>query len=288
MIAAWMAAVLTTMAWSGAIMATERMRKAKGIRAGAPKQRWLTGPCQWLLERSGALDKMQPLATGLHGKLLILHGQTWSAEASRGFIAESIGIGYAALCAGTWLAILSGESTLLYIGLLLGVLVPAAKWKDVTGKVERRKQDIVLLLPELLNKLMLLLGAGETLHRALARCAERNESHAHHPLLIELRRVNEAVRNGQSFAAAMESFSRRCGVQEVSVFTTTMLLNYKRGGDRLVLSLKELSYSLWEKRKAVARSRGEEASAKLVFPLVGLFVVLMVLVASPAILMMRG
>ena len=137
---------------------------------------------------------------------------------------------------------------------------------------------------------MLLLGAGETVQRALIRCTDRREDKdkRDNTLLIELRRANEEVRNGQSFSAAMEAFSRRCAVQEVSLFTTTILLNYRRGGDRLVLSLKELSYSLWEKRKAVARSRGEEASSKLVFPLVGIFLILMALVASPAILMMGG
>lgn len=284
MIAAWAAGLLLTIVWVFGIVENERA----GEGGKGPKRRWISGPFLRLLLRSGLLGRLQPLAAGLHGKLLILNGQAWSADASREFIAESLGTGYAATCGGAWLGVLSGEPAMLYIGLLLGVVIPAAKWKDVSGKVARRKQDIVLLLPELLNKLMLLLGAGETLQRALVRCAERNDGHAQHPLLLELRKVNESVRNGESFAAAMEVFSRRCGVQEVSVFTTTMLLNYRRGGDRLVLSLKELSYSLWEKRKAIVRSRGEEASSKLVFPLVGIFFVLMVLVASPAILMMRG
>jgi tight adherence protein C len=179
---------------------------------------------------------------------------------------------------------------LLYLGLLLGAAIPTAKWRDTVSKFEQRKQNILLDIPEVMSKLMLLLGAGETVQRALIRCTDRREDKEKrdNALLIELRRANEEVRNGQSFSAAMEAFSRRCAVQEVSLFTTTILLNYRRGGDRLVLSLKELSYSLWEKRKAVARSRGEEASSKLVFPLVGIFLILMALVASPAILMMGG
>ncbi|WP_308635962.1 type II secretion system F family protein [Paenibacillus silvisoli] len=209
-------------------------------------------------------------------------------EDTAGFVASALGTGYLAVCAGAWLSVLSGEQALLYLGLLLGIILPAAKWRDTAAKVERRKQDILLLLPEVISKLMLLLGAGETLQRALIRASERKDEKAGSPLIVELRKANEAVRNGESFAAAMEMLSRRCAVQEVSLFTTTLLLNYRRGGDRLSLSLKELTYSLWEKRKAVARARGEEASSKLVFPLVGLFIVLMALVASPAILMMGG
>jgi tight adherence protein C len=225
--------------------------------------------------------------TGLHGKLFILTGGAWTVEATRQYAAFVIGCGYSAALAGAWLAVLSGERLLLAIGALLAAVIPAAKWRDAGSRVHRRKQDIVLALPELLDKLMLLIGAGETVQRALARCAERRSA-AEDPLLRELRRAVEEVRNGDSFAAAMEAFSRRCAVQEVSVFTTTLLLNYRRGGDRLALSLKELSYTLWEKRKVVARTRGEEASSKLVFPLVMVFLILMVLVASPAVLMLGG
>lgn len=251
-------------------------------------ERLVASPIRYLLEQSGLLNRIQPFLASLHGRLFILNGRSWTVDATDGFVAMSIGTGYAAACAGAWLSVLSKEQTLLYIGMLLGILLPAAKWRDTATKVERRKQDILLLLPEVISKLMLLLGAGETLQRALVRAGERKDEKGGTPLFIELRKVNEAVRNGESFAAAMETLSRRCGVQEVSLFTTTLLLNYRRGGDQLVLSLKELSYSLWEKRKAVARARGEEASSKLVFPLVGIFMVLMVLVASPAILMMRG
>ncbi|RAP77062.1 type II secretion system protein [Paenibacillus montanisoli] len=234
------------------------------------------------------MQRMQPYLASLHGRLFLLNGRSWTVEDTARFVALTVGTGYLAACAGAWLSVLSDEQALLYIGLLLGFILPAAKWRDTAAKVERRKQDILLLLPEVISKLMLLLGAGETVQRALVRASERKDEKAASPLMVELRKANEAVRNGESFAAALETVSRRCAVQEVSLFTTTLLLNYRRGGDQLVLSLKELSYSLWEKRKSVARARGEEASSKLVFPLVGLFIVLMALVASPAILMMGG
>lgn len=70
------------------------------------------------------------------------------------------------------------------------------------------------------------------------------------------------------------------------MFTTTLLLNHKRGGEELVLSLRELSVILWDKRKALARTLGEEASSKLVFPMVLIFFIVMVIVASPALMMM--
>ncbi|AZN43006.1 type II secretion system F family protein [Paenibacillus albus] len=256
-------------------------------RSKDPMDRFVRNPFLFFLQRSGILDRLGPFTASLHSKLLILHGGSWAVHSTNGYIAAVAAAGYGAVCGAAWLSALSGEHALLYIGLLLGVVIPTAKWREASGKVEKRRQDMLLLLPEVMNKLMLLIGAGENIQRALLRCAERADEKANQPLLVELRKVNEAVRNGESFAAALELFSRRCAVQEVSLFTTTVLLNYRRGGDKLALSLKELSYSIWEKRKAVARARGEEASSKLVFPLVGIFFILMALVASPAILLIR-
>ncbi len=104
-----------------------------------------------------------------------------------------------------------------------------------------------------------------------------------HPLYTELTDAVTKIKNGDSFNGVMEDFSKRCGVQEVSVFTTTVLLNYKRGGNQLALSLRELSRDLWEKRKAISRKRGEEASSKLIFPMVLIFIAVLIIVAYPAL-----
>ncbi|MBW7476548.1 type II secretion system F family protein [Paenibacillus oenotherae] len=250
------------------------------------KRLFMEEPFRLLVERSGLLDRLQPFVSSMHGKLLVLNGASWTIESTKGTIAFTAACGYAAITGGAWLSVLSGEDDLLWLAALVGLIVPAAKWRDTGRKVEERRQNILMSLPEVLNKLMLLLGAGETVQRALMRCSGRRYDTESNPLLDELRKANEAIRNGESFSAALEAFSRRCAVQEVSLFTTTLLLNYRRGGDKLTLSLKELSYTLWEKRKAVARSRGEEASSRLVFPLVGVFLILMVLVASPAVLLL--
>lgn len=259
---------------------------AKLLDGGDAQRQLLALPFRYALERIGMYERLQLQLGELHGKLLIIKGGSWSLEATRLHAASAVGMGYAAACIGAGLGAAGGEPAICLIGLLLGALLPVVKWREPARLVARRKQDMLIALPDVLSKLTLLLAAGETMQRALTRCIVRVPGRPVHPLHDELAKACEAVRNGESFAAAMESFSRRCALQEVSLFTTTLLLNYRRGGDKLVLSLKELTYSLWERRKAIARSRGEEASSKLVFPLVGIFVVLMILVASPAVLLM--
>ncbi|GAF08207.1 type II/IV secretion system protein TadC [Paenibacillus pini JCM 16418] len=53
------------------------------------------------------------------------------------------------------------------------------------------------------------------------------------------------------------------------------------------MALTDLSRVLWEKRKSITRTRGEQASSKLVFPMVVIFLVVVVLVGTPAFLMMN-
>lgn len=99
--------------------------------------------------------------------------------------------------------------------------------------------------------------------------------------------MTDDLEGGYSFQQSFENFSKRCAVQEVSVFTTTVLLNFRRGGNDFVMALTDLSRVLWEKRKSITRTRGEQASSKLVFPMVVIFLVVVVLVGTPAFLMMN-
>ncbi|GGG04852.1 type II secretion system F family protein [Paenibacillus abyssi] len=255
---------------------------------GTAKAALLGDPFLRAFERLKLWSRSQTFMTAVHRNLVILNGTAHTVDDSKHYVAETIGIGYLSLCGGLLLSWAAKEPAFSVMGLLLAVLLPTARIRDIHRKVARRKQDMLLALPELLSKLMLLVGAGETVVRALMRCLESHNrpENGTNPLYVELERMCNELHNGTAFPIALESFSKRCSVQEVSIFTTTVLLNYRRGGERFTLSLRELSYTLWEKRKAVARSRGEEASSKLVFPLVIIFLVLMVLVASPAVLLL--
>jgi tight adherence protein C len=108
------------------------------------------------------------------------------------------------------------------------------------------------------------------------------------PLCKELKLAVNELKVSVSFTKVMEDFSKRCAIHEISLFANAMLLNYRKGGSDFVFALSSLHHELWQKRKAISRTLGEEASSKLVFPMVLIFVIVMVIVGSPAILMMNG
>ncbi|MNP70036.1 hypothetical protein D3C76_1662090 [compost metagenome] len=73
---------------------------------------------------------------------------------------------------GSLLTLLSGEEAGIILGALLALILPVALVSDLHKKVKLREQSIMLELPELLNSIVLLVGAGETVQRAIVRCVE--------------------------------------------------------------------------------------------------------------------
>lgn len=247
----------------------------------------LHGPFLFLLDRYEVGRRLPVLMYRMQHAIQKMHGIQHSGEKTMLYSAEMLTYAWLMLFVGCLLSLVGdiGNGGLLG-GLALAVALPFALYKDLHTKVQRRDQDILMELPELLNRIVLLVGAGETVQRAIVHCVA-SQGERDHPLYNELRKTVGDWNNGYSFQQSFEQFSRRCGVQEVTIFTTTVLLNFRRGGGDFVLALRDLSHVLWEKRKAVSRAKGEQASSKLVFPMVLIFFTIVVMIGAPAFMMMN-
>lgn len=260
-----------------------RHMKLEGLRL----QR-LSIPFVHMIHASRATHRLPLLMFKLQRSVQKLYGMRNSGEKTMLFLAEMLGYGYMMAAGGAIVSLLlGGDATGLVLGLGLGLLVPIALIKDLHGKVQKRDQQILMELPELLSKMMLLVGAGETVQRALLHCVERKGADTEHPVYRELRQTVAEWESGFSFQQAFEHLSKRCGIQEMTVFTTTVLLNMRRGGSDFVMALRELSQTLWGKRTSISRTRGEQASSKLVFPMALILLTVIVLVGAPALMMMN-
>lgn len=249
--------------------------------------RRLGEPLLLLVEKGRIASYLPSVMFRIQRSLQRIYGMRYSAERTLLFIGEMLSYSWLLAAGGSALTSFTGEQAGIILGGLLAVALPVAMVSDLHKKVRVREQNIMLELPELLNSIVLLVGAGETVQRAIVRCVNSRHGDSAHPLYAELMKMTAEWDGGYSFQQAFENFSKRCAVQEVSIFTTTVLLNYRRGGADFVLSLRDLSRMLWEKRKAISRTRGEQASSKLVFPMVVIFLIVIVLVGTPAIMMLK-
>jgi tight adherence protein C len=231
------------------------------------------------------LERAQPLLHKQKLSLSLLNGGSSSLGLLNAWAAESIGLSYIALTITSLLASMSGNAGLLLMGFVIACCIPVLRTKELYGKVNNRRQEIVMELPELLSKLLLMVNAGENVMRALTRIVEQKKE-SQNPLYVELIASIEMMKRGESLSHALEEMGRRCAVPEVKLFATTLLINARRGGDAFVPALRELTRQMWDKRKAIARTLGEQASSRLAFPLTLVFLLIMVLVGAPAMFIM--
>lgn len=222
----------------------------------------------------------------LHTYMLQLNRQQWSFEQTVYNFITVLGQALIVLLVSMWITVISKEQAVLMVGLLVAIILIVRLFQDSKKKVVQRKQAILLELPLMLTRITLLVGAGETVHQAFIKAIAGKE-HSSHPLHVEWRSSVFEISNGASFAQTIEKLNRNCAVQQIAVFSTILLLNYRRGGEHFVTAVQDISISLWETRKNMARVKGEEASSKLIFPLVGVLLLLMIIIMTPAILFMQ-
>ncbi|WP_158630068.1 type II secretion system F family protein [Cohnella sp. AR92] len=248
----------------------------------------LAEPFLALLELPGVYRTVFPWLQKPQAQLAQLHGGICSKERLLGWAAHAISLSYLTLLlTGLLGAVANSGSSLALLGGVVALLLPPLRARELSKRAENRRRRIVLELPELLSRLLLLVNAGENVMRALEKCLRRrNGIERDHPLYLELEFALESMKRGETYAGALEEFGRRCAVPEAKLFATTVILNSRRGGETFVASLQELARTLWERRKAMARTLGEQASSKMAFPLAVIFLLILVLVGAPTLLMM--
>lgn len=171
----------------------------------------------------------------------------------------------------------------IVVAVLVGTFIGLDK--ELESKIDKRKISMQCDFPDFINKLTLLLNAGMTVSKAWERIVEENKKDS--PFYREAAFAIAEVKNGTTEAAAFEDFARRCRVVEITKFISILLQNLRKGSSEMVITLQLMSKDCWEMRKHVARRLGEEASTKLLFPMIFNFFVVIIIVAMPAIIEMQ-
>ncbi len=172
---------------------------------------------------------------------------------------------------------------ILSAGLLCAVFVLTDRQLD--EKFKERQREMQIEFPEFLNKLILLVNAGLTVRGAMQKIIKENKKD--NPLYKELIMIVNDINTGKNEIAAYEDFARRCRLQEVTMFTATLIQNLRKGSDQLVPVLRLQAAACWENRKNLARKMGEEASTKLIFPMAIVFVAILIMVMTPAVMQIQ-
>jgi tight adherence protein C len=142
--------------------------------------------------------------------------------------------------------------------------------------IRKRKEAITKQLPEVLDLLSISVQAGLSFDGAMRKIVERMTG----PVIEEFRRMQQDVRMGAPRARALQAISRRCDVEEMYLFITSVV-QAERLGTGMGKTLVNQAENMRERRRQRAKAAALKAPIKMLFPLVffifpAMFVVILV------------
>lgn len=136
--------------------------------------------------------------------------------------------------------------------------------------------------PAIVNKLTLYLGAGLSIGNSWKKIAEKG--YGKNPIYEEMLYTGREIEGGTLEALAFENFGKRVGQKHYVKLAALLTQSLQKGNTQLFRTLKQEVTSLAEERSATSRRKGEEASTRLLFPMMLMLAMTMVLIMYPAFL----
>lgn len=180
--------------------------------------------------------------------------------------------------------VIIGICIMITIVLLVGMESQKKKEK------EKRERQLKYDYSEFISKLILLTGAGMSVSRAWEKISmdykrqrDVNATKVHfvyEEMVITYYQMKTGISEGKAFA----EFGKRCNVKEYLKLGVLLEQNLKKGTKGLAQMLEKECMSAFEERKNMARKLGEEASTKLLLPMIMMLVIVMIIIIVPALL----
>ena len=173
---------------------------------------------------------------------------------------------------------------LALLTVVAAVLVYVLSDQDLHKLNGVRRELLKREYPVLLMKLTLYMEAGLTLRGSFIRVAEtyRRNSKKDHPLCQELIIACNEFTSGMAEGVVYEQLGRRLDMQEYMRMSMLLSQNLRKGSSELRKRLEQESQNAVAENLQYHKRKGEEAQTKLLFPMMGLLLMVMVLVMVPA------
>ena len=161
----------------------------------------------------------------------------------------------------------------VWIFVIVGAFLPFAYLNSL---IRKRQAFIVKQLPEVLDLLSISVQAGLSFDGAMRKIVERMTG----PVIDEFKRMQQDVRMGAPRARALQAISKRCDVEDMYLFITSVV-QAERLGTSMGRTLVNQADNMRERRRQRAKAAALKAPIKMLFPLVffifpAMFVVILV------------
>jgi tight adherence protein C len=226
------------------------------------------------LRTRGLLDRLRaPAGIVRHADRMLREAGLGDRMSGQRLVALSL---LAGIAGPAWLLV-AGQTALAPLAALAGIAVP---WAAVSGRAQRRRDEIERALPDVLDLITVSVEAGLALEAALTRVAQ----HGAGPLHVELRRTLSEIGLGRRRREALAALAERTGTPTVRSLVNAMN-QAERSGMQLGPVLRAQSEQLRQRRRQRAEEAAMKAPLKMLFPLVVfIFPAMFVVLMGPAVL----
>jgi tight adherence protein C len=150
----------------------------------------------------------------------------------------------------------------------------------LTFKTKRRKEEINITLPDILDLLTVSVEAGLGFDAAVAKISEKMKG----PLIEEMKNLIHEMRMGESRAQALKNLAERLELQSMTSFTRS-IIQADQLGISLARVLRVQAQDLRNKRQMAAEQKAMKAPIKMLFPTVlFIFPAMFIVILGPAMM----
>ena len=178
----------------------------------------------------------------------------------------------------------------LILELLAFVLIQIASKRKVEEEEKKRLLEMEKDYPDIVNQLSLLLGVGMTTRQAWARIASQYEYKRKEGLQTKrtvyeaILQMNRRLKDGESERLVYKRFMEEIPLASYRKLVRLLLGNLEKGTSGIALRLEEESRLAFEQKILQTKKLGEEASTKMLLPLMLMLMLVMGVVILPALL----
>jgi tight adherence protein C len=163
----------------------------------------------------------------------------------------------------------------------VGYMVPGI-W--LSRKIKARRKEIQLALADVIDLLTISVEAGLGFDPAMQRVVEKWQN----ALTQEFGRMLSEMRIGKSRREAMKEMTKRCNVDDLNVFISS-IIQADQLGVSITQVLRVQSQQMRMRRRQRAEEQAHKAPIKMLFPMVFLiFPALYIVILGPAVPQIMG
>lgn len=186
----------------------------------------------------------------------------------------------------------NNEWVIPIIGLIVSVLMIPLGIEKRKNKMEERNKQLIIDYPEVISKFTLLLEAGNTVRGSFERTAldyekRKKKSKKVRYVYEEMLRTKNEIKIGRAESECYEEMGKRCGNMYYIRFASLLSQSVKLGGENLIPQLRKEVTEVFKERQSAIRKKGEETSVKLLIPMAGMFIIVILIIMIPAFMTMQ-